>query len=90
MPFLRLNAIADDAEARATLAGYLRGLDREQREYKRLESLAPAVLAWLLKEVPLRTTVGPVAELSSEQAPAAATPEERLQPPAARRAGAAR
>ena len=54
-------------------------------------AVIPAALAWLLKEVPLRTTVGePVAELSSEQAPAGATPEERLQPPAARRAGAAR
>src|SRR5262245_14782386 len=52
-------------------------------------AVIPAVLAWLLKEVPLRTTVGPAAELSSEQAPAAATPEERLQPPAARRAGVA-
>jgi hypothetical protein len=53
-------------------------------------AVIPAVLAWLLKEVPLRTTIGPVAEVSSEQAPAGATPEERLQPPAVRRAGAAR
>jgi EmrB/QacA subfamily drug resistance transporter len=49
----------------------------------------PAVLAWLLKEVPLRTTVAPVAELSSEEATAGATPEERLQPVATGRAGAA-
>jgi EmrB/QacA subfamily drug resistance transporter len=53
-------------------------------------AVIPAGLAWLLKEVPLRTTVGPVAEVSSEQAPAGATPEERLQPRAAPRAGAAR
>jgi hypothetical protein len=38
----------------------------------------PFVLSWLLREVPLRTTIGPSAELSAEQAPAAATPEERL------------
>jgi MFS family permease len=39
----------------------------------------PAVLAWLLKEVPLRTTLAPAAaELSSEQAPAGGTPDERL------------
>jgi len=49
----------------------------------------PAVLAWLLKEVPLRTTVAPVAEASSEEALAGATPEPRLQQPAVRRAGAA-
>jgi EmrB/QacA subfamily drug resistance transporter len=53
-------------------------------------AVIPAVLAWLIKEVPLRMTLGPVADLSSEQAPAAATPEERLQPREARRAGAAR
>src|SRR5207248_4192415 len=38
----------------------------------------PFVLSWLLREVPLRTTVGPAAELSAEQAPAAGTPDERL------------
>jgi hypothetical protein len=38
----------------------------------------PFVLSWLLREVPLRTTIGPSAQLSAEQAPAAATPEERL------------
>ena len=44
----------------------------------------PFVLAWLLKEVPLRTTLAPAAEVSVEQAPAAGTPEERLLPAAAR------
>jgi hypothetical protein len=38
----------------------------------------PFVLSWLLREVPLRTTLGPSAELAAEEAPAAATPEERL------------
>jgi hypothetical protein len=38
----------------------------------------PFVLSWLLREVPLRTTIGPSAELGAEQAPVAATPEERL------------
>jgi EmrB/QacA subfamily drug resistance transporter len=38
----------------------------------------PAVLAWLLKEVPLRATLEPAAELSSEEAPAGGTPDERL------------
>jgi EmrB/QacA subfamily drug resistance transporter len=42
-----------------------------------LIALIPAALAWLLKEVPLRTTLAP-AELSSEQAPAGATPDERV------------
>jgi MFS family permease len=40
-------------------------------------ALIPAALAWLLKEVPLRTTLAP-AELSSEQAPTGATPDERV------------
>jgi MFS family permease len=40
----------------------------------------PFLLSWLLKEVPLRTTLARTAELSSEQAPAAGTPEERLLP----------
>ena len=44
----------------------------------------PFILAWLLKEVPLRTTLAPAAEVSVEQAPAAGTPEERLLPAAAR------
>jgi EmrB/QacA subfamily drug resistance transporter len=41
-------------------------------------SAIPFVLAWLLKEVPLRTTLAPAAELGAEQAPAAATPDERI------------
>jgi len=43
-----------------------------------LLAVVPFVLSWFLKEVPLRTTLGPAAELSSEEAPAAATPDERL------------
>jgi hypothetical protein len=45
----------------------------------------PLLLAWFLKEVPLRTTLAPAAELSAEEAPAAGTPEERLLAAAARR-----
>jgi EmrB/QacA subfamily drug resistance transporter len=45
----------------------------------------PFVLAWFLREVPLRTTLAPAAELSAEQAPAAGTPEERLVATGARR-----
>ena len=41
-------------------------------------TIIPAVLAWLLKEVPLRTTLGPAAEVSAEGAPVGATPDERL------------
>ena len=41
-------------------------------------ALVPFVLSWLLKEVPLRTTIGPAAELGSEQALAAGTPDERV------------
>jgi MFS family permease len=52
-------------------------------------AVIPAVLAWLLKEVPLRATLAPAAEANSEEALAGATPEERLLPPAVRRAGAA-
>src|SRR5690242_17282532 len=40
-------------------------------------AVIPAVLAWLLKEVPLRTTFAS-AELSAEAAPAGATPDERV------------
>ena len=36
----------------------------------------PFALSWLLKEVPLRTTVGPSAEAAVE-APAGGTPDER-------------
>jgi EmrB/QacA subfamily drug resistance transporter len=43
-----------------------------------LLAVVPFILSWLLKEVPLRTTLAPAAELASEQAPAAATPDERL------------
>jgi EmrB/QacA subfamily drug resistance transporter len=38
----------------------------------------PFFLSWLLKEVPLRTTVAPAAELSAEQAPSGARPDERV------------
>jgi EmrB/QacA subfamily drug resistance transporter len=41
-------------------------------------AIVPFVLSWLLKEVPLRTTLGRTAELSSEEAVAAATPDERV------------
>jgi MFS family permease len=37
----------------------------------------PFLLSWLLKEVPLRTTLTAAAELSAEEATAAATPDER-------------
>ncbi|HEY6835796.1 MAG TPA: MDR family MFS transporter [Gaiellaceae bacterium] len=37
----------------------------------------PFLLSWLLKEVPLRTTVGPAEDAGAAQAPAAATPDER-------------
>src|SRR3954464_13863412 len=40
-------------------------------------ALIPAALAWLLKEVPLRTTFGS-AELSAEEGPAGGTPDERV------------
>ena len=38
----------------------------------------PFLLSWLLREVPLRTTVTRATELSAEQATAAATPDERV------------
>jgi EmrB/QacA subfamily drug resistance transporter len=41
-------------------------------------AVVPFLLSWLLKEVPLRTTLRPAADLSSEQAAAAATPDERV------------
>jgi hypothetical protein len=41
-------------------------------------AIIPAGLAWLLKEVPLRATLEPKAELASEEAPAGGTPDERL------------
>ena len=43
--------------------------------------LVPFVLSWLLKEVPLRTTLERGAELTSEEAVAAATPDERVLAP---------
>ena len=44
----------------------------------------PFLLSWFLKEVPLRTTLAPAAELGTEEAPAAGTPDERLIAAAAR------
>jgi EmrB/QacA subfamily drug resistance transporter len=41
-------------------------------------AVVPFLLSWLLKEVPLRTTLARTAELGAEQAPAAATPDERV------------
>src|SRR5262249_25343693 len=38
----------------------------------------PFFLSWLLTEVPLRTTVGPAAEVAAEGAVAGAAPEERV------------
>ena len=40
------------------------------------DDLLASTLSWLLKEVPLRTTVGPSAEAAVE-APAGGTPDER-------------
>ena len=54
---------------------------RSYAEYEQLlaggYAWAYAVLAWLLKEVPLRTTLAP-AELAGEEAPAGGTPDERF------------
>jgi EmrB/QacA subfamily drug resistance transporter len=44
-------------------------------------AVVPFGLSWLLKEVPLRTTLAQTAELSAEQAAAAATPETNESPP---------
>jgi EmrB/QacA subfamily drug resistance transporter len=41
-------------------------------------AVVPFVLSWFLKEVPLRGTLGPQATVTVEQAPAGATPDERL------------
>jgi hypothetical protein len=38
----------------------------------------PFALSWLLKEVPLRTTLEPAVALDAAEAPAAATPDERM------------
>ena len=40
-------------------------------------AIIPFGLAWLLKEVPLRTTLAPAAELDTDEAIAAATPDAR-------------
>jgi MFS family permease len=45
-------------------------------------AVVPFVLSWFLKEVALRTTLTPAAELSAEQAPAAGTPDAQLLSPA--------
>jgi EmrB/QacA subfamily drug resistance transporter len=45
-------------------------------------AVVPFVLSWFLKEVPLRTTLAPVAELGVEEAPARATPDQRMVSPA--------
>jgi EmrB/QacA subfamily drug resistance transporter len=50
----------------------------------------PFILSWLLKEVPLRTTLAPTAELAAEQAATAATPDEGLVAPEAASPAAAR
>ncbi len=44
-------------------------------------AVVPFVLSWLLKEVPLRTTLGRSAELSAEQATAGATPAVAVSDP---------
>jgi EmrB/QacA subfamily drug resistance transporter len=41
-------------------------------------TVVPFALSWFLKEVPLRTTLGPAAEAAVEEAPAGATPDERV------------
>ena len=41
-------------------------------------SIVPFLLSWLLKEVPLRTTMNRSAEVSAEQAPAGGATPERL------------
>ena len=41
-------------------------------------AVVPFVLSWLLKEVPLRTTLTHSSELSVEEAAGGGTPEERI------------
>jgi hypothetical protein len=41
-------------------------------------AVVPFVLSWLLKEVPLRTTLGPSSELAAGEATAGGTPDERV------------
>ena len=45
-------------------------------------AVVPFLLSWLLKEVPLRTSLAETPELPTEQAPASATPDERALAPA--------
>jgi hypothetical protein len=40
--------------------------------------VVPFILSWFLKEVPLRATLVPEADLAVEEAIAAGTPDERL------------
>ena len=47
-----------------------------------LLAIVPFALSWLLKEVPLRTTLGQPAELATEEAAAGATGAEALVAPA--------
>jgi hypothetical protein len=53
-----------------------------------LLAIVPFVLAWLLKEVPLRTTLERPAEFAAEQAAAGATGAEAIVEPAADAAAA--
>jgi EmrB/QacA subfamily drug resistance transporter len=46
-------------------------------------TVIPFFLSWVLKEVPLRTSLEPAAEIAVEEAPAGATPDRRLLAPAA-------
>jgi hypothetical protein len=48
-----------------------------------LLAIVPFVLAWFLKEVPLRTTLGRPADLAAEEAAAGGTGSEALIEPAA-------
>jgi EmrB/QacA subfamily drug resistance transporter len=41
-------------------------------------AVVPFILSWFLKEVPLRTTLRPGADLAATEAPSAASPDERL------------
>jgi EmrB/QacA subfamily drug resistance transporter len=45
-------------------------------------AVVPFLLSWLLREVPLRPTLRPAADLTAEEAVAAATPDEQLLSPA--------
>src|SRR5262249_56041431 len=41
-------------------------------------TVIPFFLSWFLKEVPLRTSIEPAAEMTVEEAPAGATPDGRI------------